>query len=68
MAMRLLLAATLLLLVGTASLASAHYIIQEDTPAGKLCFLNEEIILDGLRNQDPGEVVVGVFTTGCDVD
>ncbi|MCA1812621.1 MAG: hypothetical protein LC624_01565 [Halobacteriales archaeon] len=64
--MRLVLALTLLLFVATAASASAHYLIQEETPVGEVCLASEEIILDGLRNQDPAQVAQGAATLDCE--
>jgi hypothetical protein len=61
-----LLALTLAVLAGVAGTASAHYLVEQDTPAGKICALNEEIILGAVREGDPAAAVPGVVTTDCD--
>lgn len=66
MATRIVLALVLLACLGMAGVGSAHYLVELDTPVGTVCAVNEEAILDGLRNSDPAGVASGVVTTGCD--
>lgn len=61
-----LVALTLLVLAGVAGTASAHYMVEQDTPAGKVCAVNEEIILGALRAGDLAGAVPGVVATDCD--
>jgi hypothetical protein len=52
--------------VGIAGAADAHYLIEQDTPAGHVCLLNFELIRDSIVAGDVDGVVTGVYTDDCE--
>jgi hypothetical protein len=61
-----LIALAVLAIAGFAGTASAHYLIEQDTPAGHVCALNLELIRDGVLAQDTDLILEGVYTEECE--
>jgi hypothetical protein len=59
-----LLAAAMLL--GMAGTANAHYLIEQETPAGHVCALNLELVMEGLETMNPDLILQGVVATDCE--